>query len=77
MAEKRKKTLAALTLNDVGNHEGGAGVVADEITTGEVAFDLQRKQIPGGRKTEVKRQRERVDDIETHNREVNRLMHAL
>lgn len=32
-----------LTLNDVGDHEGGAGVVADETATSQVVFDLQGK----------------------------------
>lgn len=32
-----------LTLNDVGDHEGGAGVVADEMATSQVVFDLQGK----------------------------------
>lgn len=41
----------ALTLNDVGDHEGGAGVVADKTATGQVALNLQCKQIPGERKT--------------------------
>ena len=31
----------------MGDHEGGAGVVADEATAGEVAFNLQGEQIPG------------------------------
>lgn len=42
----------ALTLNDVGHHEGGAGVVADETTAGQIAFNLQGKQIPGEETTE-------------------------
>lgn len=37
------------TLDDVGDHERGAGVVADEPTAGQVAFDLQSKQVPGER----------------------------
>lgn len=37
----------ALTLNDVGHHEGGAGIVADETTAGQVAFNLEGEQIPG------------------------------
>lgn len=32
-----------LTLNDVGHHEGGAGVVADQMATSQVMFDLQGK----------------------------------
>lgn len=32
-----------LTLNDVGDHEGGAGIVADETATSQVVFDLQGK----------------------------------
>lgn len=32
-----------LTLNDVGDHEGGAGVVADEMAASQVVFDLQGK----------------------------------
>lgn len=32
-----------LTLNDVGDHEGGACVVADETATSQVMFDLQGK----------------------------------
>lgn len=35
------------TLDDVGDHERGTGVVADEPTAGQVAFDLQSKQVPG------------------------------
>lgn len=41
-----------LTLNNVGDHQGGAGVVANETTTGQVVFNLQGKQVPGERKTE-------------------------
>lgn len=37
------------TLDDVGDHERGAGVIADEPTAGQVAFDLQSKQVPGER----------------------------
>lgn len=48
---------AALTLNDVGDHESSAGVVTDETTAGEVAFYLQGKQIPGERNREIERQR--------------------
>lgn len=43
------RVCRTLTLNDVGDHEGGARVVAAETTAGQVAFDLQGKQIPGGR----------------------------
>lgn len=32
----------------MGDHEGGAGVVTDEATAGQVAFNLQGEQIPGG-----------------------------
>lgn len=42
----------ALTLNDVGDHEGGAGVVADEAAAGQITFNLQGKQIPGEKTTE-------------------------
>lgn len=35
-----------LRLNDVGDHESSAGVVTDETTTGQIAFNLQSKQIP-------------------------------
>lgn len=41
----------ALTLNDVGDHESSTGVVTDEMTTGQVTFNLQGKQIPKERKT--------------------------
>lgn len=41
-----------LTLNDVGDHECGAGVVTDETTAGQIVFNLQGKQIPAERKTE-------------------------
>lgn len=41
-----------LTLNDVGDHERGAGVVTDETTAGQIAFNLQGKQIPAERKTQ-------------------------
>lgn len=37
------------TLDDVGDHERSTGVVADEPTAGQVAFDLQSKQVPGER----------------------------
>ena len=49
----------ALTLNDVGDHESSAGVVTDETTTGQVAFNLQGEQIPGERKTERDRFRDK------------------
>lgn len=42
----------ALTLDDVGDHESGTGVVADEATAGEVTFNLQGEQIPGVRRRE-------------------------
>lgn len=32
-----------LTLNNVGDHEGCAGVIADEMTTSQVMFNLQGK----------------------------------
>lgn len=50
-----------LTLDDVGDHEGGAGVVADEATAGEVAFNLQCEQIPGGKGKQRRRQKQRKD----------------
>lgn len=34
---------AVLTLNDVGDHEGGAGVITNETTTSQVVFNLQGK----------------------------------
>lgn len=33
------------TLDDVRNHERGAGVVAGEPAAGQVVFDLQGKQV--------------------------------
>lgn len=45
-----------LTLNDVGHHEGGAGVVADETTARQVAFDLQGEQIPAERRERLRGQ---------------------
>lgn len=45
----RDLACAKPTLDDVGDHERGTGVVADEPTAGQVAFDLQSKQVPGER----------------------------
>ena len=45
--------LVRLTLNDVGDHESSAGVVTDEATAGQVAFDLQSEQIPGDDTTQT------------------------
>lgn len=49
-------TCVALTLNDVGDHESSAGVVTDETTTGQVAFDLQGKQVPGEEGKKIQRE---------------------
>ncbi len=43
----------------MGDHESSAGVVTDETTTGQIAFNLQSKQIPAERQTERERQGEK------------------
>lgn len=39
----------------MGHHEGGAGVVADEATAGQVTLDLQGEQIPEDVRRNVRR----------------------
>lgn len=64
-----------LTLNDVGDHQGGAGVVANETTTSQVVFNLQGKQVPGERKREGTMEKSGWEE-ETGRAKVMRLMHT-
>lgn len=67
----------ALTLNDVGDHEGGAGVVADEATAGQIAFNLQGKQIPGEKTTERTKDERGRDKRQAGSMQVIGVMHTL
>lgn len=63
----------------MGDHESSAGVVTDETTAGQVAFNLQGKQIPRERTTERQRENKR-QKTHRNRRECEsekRLMHAL
>lgn len=59
----------------MGDHEGGAGVVADEKAAGQVVFDLQGKQVPRGGKTE-RTMEECGREEETEGTEVARPIHT-
>ena len=40
--------FAALTLDNVGDHEGGATIVAGQASGGEVLLQLEGEEVPGG-----------------------------
>ena len=50
----KKDEFAALTLNNMGHHKGGAAVVAGQTSGGEVLLHLEGKQVPGGDGTRLK-----------------------
>lgn len=66
----------------MGDHEGGTSVVTDEATAGQVAFNLQGKQIPGGGRsdgvqTEIDKRDREWEGGKAESTEDVRLMHDL